>query len=206
MKKLFAIPILFMLPLFSSSLFAQLDNYDWSLKGGWGLPSFINFGDTKKWVEKGSGSEIILGSLGYKNIHLNLSYKYFNGLKSKNIINFQGYQFPNSAVYRQVFMNLTLSYEYELIRRLFIDPQIGWVRTQITSNVIDNHGNEIELNKVDGLVIGTNLTKYIRLLNKAYLGIFVNLNYNMINYQLISKDLGGNTVGYGFGFFVKGTN
>jgi hypothetical protein len=206
MKKLFTISLIFLLPLFNSSLLAQSDNYDWSFKFGWGLPSFKNFGDTKEWVEKGSGNEIILGSLGYKNIHLNLSYKYFNGLKSENVITFNEYQFPNTAVYRKVFMNLTLSYEYELISRLFIDPQIGWVRTHITSNVMDNQGNEIKLNKADGLIIGSNLTKYIKLFDKGFVGIFVNVNYNLINYKMISEDLGGNTLGYGFGFVVKGTN
>ena len=179
MKKLFTISIIFLLPIFNSNLLAQTDIYDWSFKFGWGLPSFRNFGDTKEWVEKGSGNEIILGSLGYKNIHLNLSCKYFNGLQSENVITFEGYQFPNTAVYRKVFMNLTLSYECELISRLFIDPQIGWVRTHITSNVVDNLGNEIELNKADGLILGSNLTKYIKLFNKAYLGIFVNMNYNI---------------------------
>lgn len=56
------------------------------------------FGDTKKCFERGIGNEIILGSLGYKNVHLNLSFKYFNGLKSDNVNNFEGYQFPNTAV------------------------------------------------------------------------------------------------------------
>jgi hypothetical protein len=206
MKKLFAISLILFLPIFNNYLFAQIDRYNWSFKFGWGLPSFQNFGDTRKWIEKGSGNEIILGSLGYNNVHLNLSYKYFNDLRSENIITFEDYQFPNTAEYRKVFMNLTLSYEHELTRRLFIDPQIGWVRAHVTSNVIDNLGNEIELNNADGIIIGTNFTKYFQIITKGYLGIFVNVNYNMINYKAISENLGGNTLGYGFGFVVKGTN
>jgi hypothetical protein len=206
MKRLLILSLILIFPIFNSSVFAQLDRYDWSFKFGWGLPSFRHTGDTKEWIEKGSGSEIILGSLGYKYVHLNLSYKYFNGLVSDNVNIFEGYQFPITATYRQVFMNLSLSYEYELIRRIYLEPQIGWVRTHLTSNVVDNNGDEIELNKADGLTIGTNLTKYIKIMKKGYLGVFVNINYNMIDYKAISNDLGGNTFGYGFGFVIKGTN
>lgn len=206
MRKLITISLIFLIQIFNCSVFAQLDNYDWSFKFGWGLPTFQNFGNTKEWIKKGTGNEIILGSLGYKNVHINLSYKYFTGLRSENVITFKEYQFPNTAEYRKVFMNLTLSYEYELISRLYIDPHIGWVRAHVTSNVVDNQGNEIELNNADGLMIGTNLIQYFRIIKKGYLGLFVNVNYNMINYKSISAELGGNTLGYGFGFFMKGTN
>ena len=55
-------------------------------------------------------------------------------------------------------------------------------------------------------MIGTNLTKYFQIINKGYLGVFINVNYNMVNYKTISEDLGGNTLGYGFGFVIKGKN
>ncbi|MCF8307709.1 MAG: porin family protein [Bacteroidales bacterium] len=207
MKKLFTILLIFLIPLFNSSLSAQTDEYDWSAKFGTGLPSFINFGETKEWVEKGSGIELILGSLGYKNVHLNLSAKYFFGLKSENDITFEDYQFPDNTVYKKVFMNLTLSYEYELRNRLFIDPRMGWAKTYVSPNVKDNQGNEIELDKTtNGVIIGTKLTQYIKTTNKTYWGIFVNINYNIINYKTISEDLGGNTLGLGFGVLYKGTN
>jgi len=206
MKNIFIISLIVVLTLYNFKLQAQSDEYDWSFKFGWSIPSFRNFGDTKEWVDKGKGNELILASLGYKNIHLNLQYKYFFGLKSENIIIFNNYEFPTTADYRQVFMNFTFSYEYELTSRLFIEPQIGWVRTQITSNVIDSDGNEIVLNNADGLIIGSNLTKYIKLFGDNYVGIFININYNFINYKTISNDLGGNTLGYGFGFVLKGTN
>jgi hypothetical protein len=206
MKNFIAISTILIFSLFCKNLYAQSDRYDWSFKFGWGIPSFVNFGDTKDWIEKGRGNEVLLGSLGYKNVNINFSGKFFNGLISENTNVFEGYQFPQNAEYRKVFMNLTLSYEHELINRLFIDPQIGWVRAIVSSDVIDIHGKLIDMNSANGLVIGTNLTKYIKLSKKTYLGFFVNANYNFINYRSISKDLGGNTLGYGFGFLLKGTN
>lgn len=206
MKKTITIAIFLISIIINNNLFSQTDKYEWTFKLGWGLSTFVNYGETKDWVETGKGNELLLGSLGYKNINLNLSYKYFNGLKSNNEISFNGYIFPNTVDYRKVFMNLTLSYEYELVKRLYIDPQIGWVRTHITSNAIDNQGNDIELNKADGIVFGSNLTKYFKVYNKAYLGIYFNINYNIIDYQNISQDLDGNTLIWGFGFLIRGTN
>ena len=155
---------------------AQSDRYTFAIKTGWAKPSFVNFGKTGDWINKGNGNELALIGIGYKNIYLNLSYKYFNGLKSEKEMNFEDYIFPTTAEYRNVFMNLTTSYEYEILQRLFIEPQIGWVRSYITSNVVDENRNEIEINKANGLLFGSNLTKYIKLYNKFYLGIYANVN------------------------------
>ena len=192
--------------LIPNNLDAQSDSYDWSIKFGWAVSSIHNFGKTKEWIDQGNGKELLLIGIGYQNIHLNLSYKYFNDLKSEKSMLFGSYHFPNTAVYRNVFMNLTTSYEYEIIKRLFIEPQIGWVRSHITSNVVNDQGVLIEIETADGLIIGSNLIKYFKIYNEFYLGVFTNINYNLISYNGVSNDLGGNTLGCGFGFFLKGTN
>lgn len=200
------ITILFFGLILTLGLKAQSDRYTFAVKTGWAKPSFVNFGKTGDWINKGNGNELTLIGIGYKNIYLNLSYKYFNGLKSEKVMNIEDYIFPTTAEYRNVFMNLTTSYEYEILQRLYIEPQIGWVRSYITSNVVDENRNEIEIKKANGLLFGTNLTKYIKLYNKFYIGLYANVNYNFINYSKVSSDLGGNTFGYSFGLLIKGTN
>lgn len=203
MKK---ITILIFTLILTTGIRAQTDRYTFAIRLGWAKPSFVNFGNTGEWISKGIGNELNLIGIGYKNIYLNLNYKYFNGLKSDKEMIFGDYLFPTSTDYRNVHMNLTASYEYEIIKRLFIEPQLGRIRSYITSNVVDENENEIEIEKANGLIIGSNLTKYFKMYDKFYLGIYANLNYNMINYTKIGSDLGGNTLGYGFGILIKGTN
>lgn len=190
----------------SFSINAQTHKYTFAVKTGWAMTSFVNYDKTKDWISKGKGNELAFIGIGYRDIYLNLSYKYFTGLQSDKEMVFEGYTFPVTATYRNVHLNLTASYEYELRRRLYIEPKFGWIQNVITSDIVDENHDEIEINRANGLIIGSNLTKYLKFHKYVYLGVTGNINYNIIDYSNVSDDLDGNTLSYGIGLNLKVTN
>ena len=186
---------------------AQSDNYDWSLKFG-GTPfSYIsNSGTTYDWYGNSKGQEILLG-LGYKNYHLNASFRYFQNTIKKDLpYDYTIYSLPKGADVRMVFWNVSLSYEKEIVRRIFVEPNVGFLKNFTTSNIMDSKGNEFEIKDLLGLTLGVNLIKYIKFADGFYLGFYVSGNYNFIDYQKLNYGLKNNTLGYSIGAILKGTD
>ena len=186
---------------------AQTDNYTWSLKfGGTSLSKIINSGATYDWYGHSKGPEFLVG-LGYKNFHFNTSYKYFgNEIKENLPYNNTEFYLPKGATVNMVFWNLSLSYEKEIIQRLFIEPTVGYLKNHITSNVEYLNGDEFEIRDINGVTVGANLIKYFKLQEGLFLGLYVNSTYNFVNYQQLNSDLKNNSIGYSIGAIIKGTN
>lgn len=186
---------------------AQSDNYKWSLKlGGSTNSHIINRGSTYDWYGNSKGPELFVG-LGYKNIHLNTSYRYFDEPIKKNLFyNNTNYYLPKDANVRMVFWNLSISYEQEIIKRFFIEPSIGYLQDFTTSNINDLNGNEFDIKDLNGLTIGANLIKYFKFSNDFFLGFYIKCDYNFLNYQSLNPGLSNNSFGYSIGAVIKGTD
>ena len=186
---------------------AQSDNYNWSFKfGGTPFSYIVNNGATYDWYGNSKGGEILLG-LGYKNFHINTSFRYFGNAIKKNLLyDNTNFYLPKGAGVRMVFWNISLSYEKEIINRFFIEPNIGFLRNYTTTNIIDFGGNEFDIKDLYGLTLGTNLIKYIKFPNGFYLGFYISCNYNLIDYQKWNSELKNNSLGYSIGVILKGVD
>lgn len=186
---------------------AQSDVYKWSLKFGGSTSShIINKASTYDWYGNSKGPEFFLG-LGFRNLHLNTSYRYFDEPIKKNLLYANTiYYLPKDASVRMVFWNLSISYEQEIIKRFFIEPAIGYLQDYTTSNIKDLKENEFDIKDLNGLTIGANLIKYIKFSEGFYLGFYLDLNYNFLNYQSLNSGLTNNSFGHSIGVVIKGTD
>ena len=186
---------------------AQSDSYNWSFKfGGTPFSYIVNNGTTYDWYGNSKGGEILLG-LGYKNFHINTSFRYFGNAIKKNLLyDNTNYYLPEGAGVNMVFGNLSLSYEKEMINRFFVEPNIGLLRNYITTNVVDAVGNKFGTKNLYGLTFGTNLIKYIKFQDGFYLGFYISCNYNFIDYQKLNSELKNNSLGYSIGVILKGVD
>lgn len=188
----------------STSLLAQADNYKWSIKLGGGSSRIITSGTTNELIGNRKGPQITAG-IGFKSIHLNVTYNYFNGELQQDLP-YNDYIFPAGAKFRMVFFNLGFSYEQELKYRFFIEPHLSYLRDYITSNIIDGQGNEIEIDPLNGMTLGLSLIKYFKITNGFFLGPYFNTNYNFIGFNSLNSELTNNAFGYSFGVLIKGTS
>jgi hypothetical protein len=186
---------------------AQSDDYKLSLKFGGSVSSnLINLGSTYDWYGNSKGPEIFLG-VGYKNIHLNTSYRYFDEPIKKNLpYNNTNYFLPKGANVRMVLWNLNLSYEKEIIKRFFIEPTIGYLRDYTSSNINDRNGNEFDIKDLNGFTIGANIIKYIKITDGTFLGFYLNGNYNFLNFSSLNPGLSNSSFGFSLGAILKGTD
>ncbi len=203
MKQIFFFCLIFL----SIKVSAQSDNYNWSFKfGGGPYSKLINGGSTYNWYGNPEGSEIFAG-LGYNNIIFNCSYRYFDQVIKTNLpYNNTMYYLPKGATVRMVFWNLSVSYEKELGNRFFVEPTIGFLKNYTMSNIKTLQDQEFDIKDLYGVTVGSNMIKYIKFFKEAYLGIYLNLNYNFINYKLLNPGLKNNSLGYSLGVVLKGTN
>ncbi|MCL2683098.1 MAG: hypothetical protein FWE63_06415 [Bacteroidales bacterium] len=187
---------------------AQSDNYTWSLKfGGSPFSNIINHEKTYNWYGNSTGPEILLVGLGYKNYILSTSFRYFENTTKKDLpYRNTNYYLPGRSNVRMVFWNVSLSYEKEIIRRIFVEPNVGFLKNFITSNIVDFEGNEFEIKDLSGLTVGVNLIKYIKFIDGFFLGLYISGNYNFIGYRKLSSDLINNTFGYSIGAVFKFTD
>ena len=183
---------------------SQSDIYNWSVKFGGGYASTVTFGATNDWWGNSNGPMIFAG-LGFKNIHLNASYKYFSE-EIKSSLVYNNYILPKDATIRMVHFELTTSYEKEIAYRFFIEPYAGYLQNHITSNIVDNQGNEFDIENIHGATFGVNLIKYIKILEGGFLGFYFNLGYDFINFKKLNPDLNNNSFGYAFGVVLKGVD
>lgn len=182
---------------------SQSDKYDWSLKLGGGKALIINNDNTRNWIGNLNGSFFFLG-FGFKNFHLNAAFKYF-GEPTKTDLSYDNKVLPRRAKFNFVFFDLTISYEKELISRLFIEPYLGYVANNITSNIIHPNGEKLDIRNTYGATIGLNVIKYIKISeNGGFLGPFISTNYNIINFKEVSSELDNNAIGLSFGVILKG--
>lgn len=186
---------------------AQTDDYKMSFKFGGSTSShIINKNATYEWYGNSKGPEIFAG-LGYKNFHINTSYRYFDETLKKDLpYNNTNYFLPKDASMRMVFWNLGISYEQEIIKRFFIEPTLGYLKDITSSNIKDMNGNEFDIKDLNGLTIGANLIKYFKISNGLFLGIYINCNYNFLKYQSLNPGLSNNSFGYSIGAVMKGTD
>jgi hypothetical protein len=182
---------------------SQSDKYDWSCKLGGGSTYNINNGNTKDWVGNLKGSFFFVG-IGFKNIHINFSPKYYNA-QTKTELNYDDKVLPINSEFNFVFLDVTLSFEKELANRFFIEEYIGYVSNNITSNIVHPNGDELEIRNTSGITIGCNLIKYIKFYEAGgFLGPFINVNYNFIDFKKVSSELDNNALGFSFGVILKG--
>ena len=186
---------------------AQSDNYDWSFKlGSTIFSNIVNTGTTYGWYGNAMGPEFFL-EIGYNNYILNTSLRYFNNPTKKNLPYDNTYYYlPEGANINMVFWNIGLSYEKEIIKRLFFEPNVGFLRNFISSNIIGFDGKEFDIKDLSGLTLGVNIIQYIKFTDGYYLGLYVSGNYNFINYRKLNYYLNNNSFGYAIGCILKFTD
>ena len=187
---------------------AQSDNYTWSIKlGGTPFSYILNNGETFDWFGNSIGYEMILIGVGYKNFNLSTTYRYF-GNETKKDLPYANTNFylPRGSDIRMVFWNISLSYEQEIARRFFIEPNLGFLQNYTTSNILGLDGKEFDIKDLYGVTLGANLIKYLKFETGFYLGFYIGCNYNFLDYQKLNADLKNNTFGYSIGVLLKGTN
>jgi len=180
---------------------SQSDRYDWSLKFGGGSSWLLNNNKTTRWFGNSKGSFFFLGA-GYKNVHINATFKYFNE-NTKTDLTYDDKILPLGAQFNIVFFNLTTSYEYEVGSNFFVEPYIGYIQNNITSNIVHPNGDELDIRNTSGITLGLNFIKHIKFFNGAFFSPFIGINYDIINFKKISSDLDNNAKGISFGVMLK---
>lgn len=204
-KKIRKILIIIPLLLFScSALKAQSDIYNWSIKLGGGYAFTVPGGSTKEWWGNSNGPMLFAG-VGFKNILLNATFRYFSE-ETKSDLTYGYYILPEGANVRMVHFELTCSYEKELAYRFFIEPYLGYLKNNISSNIIDTQGNEINIEDINGATLGLNFIKYFKFIEGGFIGLFVNVGYDIINFKKLNPNLSNNSFGYSFGISLKGVD
>lgn len=201
---IFITSVLILLIFNLNSVRSQSDNFKWSFKFGGGYARMIPSGATKNWYGKEKGPQITAG-LGYKSIHLKVTYSYFNGDTEQNL-SYDSIVLPANSELRMVLFNLELSYEKELFHRFFVEPHLGYLRNVISSNIVDPGGTEIEIEAITGMTLGLNLIKYFKMADGFFIGPYFDISYNFIGFDRINANLTNNAFGYSFGILLKGTS
>ena len=188
----------------STDVKSQSDNYKWSIKFGGGISRMIPSGTTKDWYGIGKGPQIFAG-IGFKSVHLNATFSYYDS-EVKQDLEYQDYILPMNSTIRMVFFNVTFSYEQEIINRFFVEPYLGYLNNNITSNIIDSDGNDIEFENIYGMTLGFNVIKYIKITDGFFFGPYFGLNYNFLSFDKLNPNLKNNALCYSFGIVIKGTS
>jgi len=187
---------------FSLNATSQSDLYNWSLKLGGGASWLINNGKTNQWYGNPKGSFFFAG-LGFKSVHINTTFKYFNN-DTKTELTYDDKILPAGAQFNIVFFNLSVSYEYEIGDRFFIEPYIGYIQNNITSNIVHPNREELNIRNTTGTTLGLNFIKHIKFHdNGLFFSPFIGLNYDIINFQKLSSGLDNNAKGISLGIILK---
>jgi len=190
--------------VFCNAVVAQVENYTIDFKFGLGRSKLITFGNTNELFGNQWGNRVFAG-IGYKGIHLNVGIQGYNEGLNKPL-NYNNIIIPQHSSFSNQYVDFTVSYEYELVNRLYIEPSIGYARVRTVTNVLDTAGDEYNLESINGFSTGVYITKYLRLQKGFYLGPFINFSYDLIDYRLWNSDLDMNSIRMFFGVVLKGTN
>lgn len=185
-------------------LVAQVDNYTFDFKIGVGRSKLSTFGNTNEWLGNEWGSRVFVG-IGYKGVHLNAGVQGYNEGVNKSL-DYGKVTIPQNVQLSNQYVDFSISYEYELINRLFIEPGIGYARARTVTDMTDNNGDEFELKSINGFSTGFYITKYLKFQKGVYIGPFINFSYDIIDYKSWNNDLDNNSIRMFIGVVLKGTN
>ncbi len=203
MNNRFRIIILIFL-ISSIKIAAQVDKYTVDIKLGVGRSKLTTFGATNELFGNQWGTRIFVG-IGYKGLHLNAGIQGYNEgiLKS---LDYEDIIIPQDAHISNQYVDFSISYEYEPLSRLIIEPSIGYARVRTVTNINEPNGDEFKLKSINGFSTGVSVIKYLRFEKGFYLGPFINLSYDFIGYNSWNNNLDNNSIRMSFGIVLKGTN
>jgi hypothetical protein len=157
---------------------------------------------TRKWLGNHNGPLFGL-TIAYGDFNLGAKFKPAT-IKPKQDLDFNNETLTNEAKLNPIKIDYDFSYSINFKHDFSIEPYVALTTNSFIVINEDELGKNYNINKVNGLTIGTAINKYFHLKDYQFFSVFVKYGYGLTNFKKVNSNLGIGYSDFTIGIAYKG--
>ncbi len=173
----------------------------WGLRMEMAYSNYYYGAETTDWLGQHGGANF---NLALAMDHFNFGVRFKPGTVTPNKeLEFYGILLPTSAKLNNIRIDYYVGYSFDLEKMISIEPYLGYNHTTFKVINEDELNQTYALNAAGGVILGTSVNKYFKLMNYNYLSVFGTIGYGWVDYQKVHAQLANNYWEWNVGLAFK---